>query len=115
MPPTTRPLNYTSGPLPLRSWNAHSERPYSRFYKERGSRGHVCDRRVHVTNMPPRPSLFVEATVRSFRVCVPASQRERTTCIVERSGSRRLGRDILSEQIFRKKMMLKEDYNELAN
>ena len=35
--------------------------------------------------------------------------------MVERSGSRRLGRDILNEQIFRKKMMLKEDYHELAN
>src|SRR6266852_2620321 len=39
--------------------NAHSKRTFGSLYKERGSRGHVCDRRVSVTNMPPRPSLFV--------------------------------------------------------
>src|SRR5258708_1155259 len=39
-------------------------------HKERGSRGQVCDRRVPVTNLPPRPSLFVQATESTFRVCV---------------------------------------------
>src|SRR5258708_39529663 len=40
-------------------------------HKERGSRGQVCDRRVPVTNLPPRPSCFVQATENTFRVCVP--------------------------------------------
>src|SRR5712691_1058365 len=36
-------LNHTRGSRPLRRWNLHSERPYGRLYKERGSRGPVCD------------------------------------------------------------------------
>src|SRR5438128_992740 len=39
--------------------NAHSKRTFGSLYKERGSRGQVCDRRVPVTNLPPRPSLFM--------------------------------------------------------
>ncbi len=35
--------------------------------------------------------------------------------MIERLGCRRLERDMLSEQIFGKKMMLKEDCNDLAN
>ena len=51
-----------------------------------------------VTNGSPRPSFFVQATESTFRVCVTPSQRPRTTCMVEQSGCRRLGRDSLSEQ-----------------
>src|SRR5207248_6987399 len=40
-------------------------------HKERGSRGQVCDGYTSVTNLPPRPSLFVQATESTFRVCVP--------------------------------------------
>src|SRR6202011_5510376 len=40
-------------------WNAHSKRTFGSLYKERGSRGQVCDRYTSVTNLPPRPSLFV--------------------------------------------------------
>src|SRR5712692_4851953 len=39
--------------------NAHSKRTFGSLYKERGSRGQVCDRYTSVTNLPPRPSLFV--------------------------------------------------------
>src|SRR6266571_8965030 len=39
--------------------NAHSKRTFGSLYKARGSRGQVCDRRVSVTNLPPRPSCFV--------------------------------------------------------
>src|SRR5579864_3555076 len=39
--------------------NAHSKRTFGSLYKERGSRGQVCDRYTSVTNLPPRPSCFM--------------------------------------------------------
>src|SRR6266566_2255445 len=42
------------------------KRTFGSLYKERGSRGQVCDRHVSVTNLPPRPSLFVQATESTF-------------------------------------------------
>ena len=75
----------------LGGWNRRA-RPVKGAIRKR-ARGCVCDRRIHVTNVPPRPSCFVQTTVRSFRVYVPAAQRARTTCVAEPAGGRRLGRD----------------------
>src|SRR5947209_13472291 len=40
------------------------------LHKGRGSREQVCDKYTSVTNLPPRPSSFVQATESTFRVCV---------------------------------------------
>jgi hypothetical protein len=46
-------------------------------HEERGSRGRFCDRSIFVTNLPPRPSFFVQATESTFRVCVTQHSGER--------------------------------------
>src|SRR5260370_19601119 len=61
-------------------WNAHSKRTFGSLYKERGSRGQVCDRRVPVTNLPPRPSLFVMIFHVRITTTVPISTRNRRFC-----------------------------------
>src|SRR5260370_37044687 len=106
--PPTRQLNHSGRPLPLRSWNAHSKRTYGSLCKERGSRSSICDRHTQpclsVTNGTPRPSLFAQATVSSFRVCVPTSQREMTTGVIELPAGR-IGSGKRSKGLFWRKRM----------
>src|SRR5258707_10566594 len=54
--------------------NAHSKRTFGSLYKERGSRGQVCDRRVPVTNLPPRPSFMMIFHVR-ITTTVPINKK----------------------------------------
>src|SRR5438128_5500510 len=44
LPSLRQPVQPLTWPPPIEIWNAHSERTNGNLCKERGSRGHVCDR-----------------------------------------------------------------------